>query len=207
MRNRFQQGTLQKIRGAWVARYRQDGKRRAQILGQISQMTKSEAPAKLAALVAPVNAKRREVSEKTSFGDFVRDVYLPFYRRKWKRSTAMTNEDRLAHHLTSQFDPCPLGSFDRDKLQAFLDGKSQTLSFSRVDHMRWDLKQIFDMAVAEGNLQRSPATSLFTPRQCRRASVRVMTMEEVRLMFRVLEVRERLIAKLVILAGKVRASD
>jgi integrase len=113
----------------------------------------------------------------------------------------MTNEDRLAHHLTSQFDPCPLASFDRDKLQAFLDGNKQTLSFSRVDHLRWDLKQIFDMAVAEGNLQRSPATLLFTPRQCRRASVRVMTMEEVRVMFRVLEVRERLIAKLVILAG------
>jgi hypothetical protein len=82
----------------------------------------------------------------------------------------MTNEDRLAHHLTSEFDARLLGSFDLDGLQAFLDRKSQTLSFSVVDHVRWDLKQIFDMAVAEGYLQRTPAALLFTPRECRRAA-------------------------------------
>ena len=32
----------------------------------------------------------------------------------------MTNEDRLAHHLTSEFAPRSLGSFDRDGLQALL---------------------------------------------------------------------------------------
>lgn len=201
MRKRFQKGSLQRVRGEWVARWRQDGKRKAKRLGRISQMTKAEAQTELAALVAPINSKRAEPSERTSFGDFVRDVYLPFYRRKWKRSTVMTNEDRLAHHLTAEFDARLLASFNRDELQALLDRKSQTLSFSVVDHLRWDLKQIFDMAVAEGYLQRSPATLLFTPRECRRTTARVMTVEEVRQMFRVLELRERLIAKLAVLAG------
>ena len=80
-------------------------------------MTKAQAQSELAALVAPLNSKRSEPSERKSFGDFVRNVYLPFYRRKWKRTTTMTNEDRLAHHLTSEFDPKLLGSFDRDELQ------------------------------------------------------------------------------------------
>ena len=142
-----------------------------------------------------------EPSEQSSFGDFVQQVYLPFYRRKWKRSTVMTNEDRLAHHLTSEFGSRSLGSFNRDELQAVLDRKGRTLSFSVVDHLRWDLKQIFDMAVAEGYLRRSPASLLFTPRECRRAVARVMTVEDVRQMFRVLGVRERLIAKLALLAG------
>ena len=201
MRRRFQKGSLQKVRGAWVARWRQEGERRARILGRVSQMTKAQAQSELAAIVAPLNSKRDEPSERKSFGDFVRDVYLPFYRRKWKRSTTMTNEDRLAHHLTSEFDARLLGSFDRDGLQALLDQKSQALSFSVVDHLRWDLKQIFDMAVAEGYLRRSPAALLFTPRECRRAATRVMTVEEVRQLFSVLDVREQLIAKLALLAG------
>jgi integrase len=201
MRKRFQKGSLQKVRGGWVARWRQDGERRARMLGRVSQMTKAQAQFELAAIVAPLNSKRDEPSERKSFGDFVRHVYLPFYRRKWKRSTTMTNEDRLAHHLTSAFDARLLGSFDRDELQALLDRKSATLSFSVVDHLRWDLKQIFDMAVAEGYLKRSPAALLFTPRESRRAATRVMTVEEVRQLLSVLDVREQLIAKLALLAG------
>lgn len=201
MRRRFQKGSLQKVRGAWVARWRQDGERRARMLGRISQVTKAQAQSELAALVAPVNSRRGEPSEQKSFGDFFRDVYLPFYRRKWKRTTTMTNEDRFAHHLTSAFAGRSLGSFSRDELQALLDRKGQTLSFSVVDHLRWDLKQIFDMAVAEGYLQRSPAALLFTPRECRRAATLVMTVENVRQMLSVLDVRERLIARLALLAG------
>jgi integrase len=113
----------------------------------------------------------------------------------------MTNEDRLAHHLTSEFSARPLGSFGRDELQSFLDWKGTALSFSVVDHLRWDLKQIFDMAVAEGYLRRNPALLLFTPRECRRPARRVMTFEEVRSLLAALEVRERLIAKLALLAG------
>ncbi len=57
------------------------------------------------------------------------------------------------------------------------------------------------MAVAEGYLWRNPAALLFTPRECRRAATRVMTVEEVRQLFSVLDVRERLIARLALLAG------
>ena len=201
MRKRFQKGSLQKIRGEWVARWRQDGERKARMLGRVSQMTKAQAQSELAAILAPINSARSEPSEQRGFGDFVEQVYLPFYRRKWKRSTVMTNEDRLAHHLTSEFAPRSLGSFDRDELQALLDRKGTTLSFSVVDHLRWDLKQIFDMAVAEGYLRRNPAVLLFTPRECRRAATRVMTVEDVRQLFSVLDVRERLIARLALLAG------
>jgi hypothetical protein len=43
-----------------------------------------------------------------------------------------------------------LGSLDRDALQGLLDSKAAAgLSFSMVDHLRWDLKQVFEMAVAE----------------------------------------------------------
>src|SRR4029077_15897994 len=87
---------------------------------------------------------------------FLARVFLPFYRRKWKRSTAMTNEDRMNHHLLLEFGSSTLGSFNRDRLLEFLDRKGAAgLSFSTVDHLRWDLKQVFDMAVAEGFILRN----------------------------------------------------
>ncbi len=201
MRRRYQKGSLRKHRGSWVARWWQGGKRKAETLGRISHLTKTQALSRLAAIVGPINNQRDQPSQEKTFSDFVQYVYLPFYRRKWKRTTAMTNEDRLAHHLISEFSDRPLGSFTRDGLQALLDYKGQTLSFSVVDHLRWDLKQIFDMAVAEGYLQRNPAALLFTPRECKRSVARVMTVDDVRRMFRVLDVRGRLVAKLALLAG------
>ena len=88
MRRRFQKGSLRNVNGTWVARWRQDGQRKAQTLGRVSMMTKAQAQSELAALVAPVNDMRSGPSEEYRFSDFVERIFLPFYRRKWKRSTA-----------------------------------------------------------------------------------------------------------------------
>jgi hypothetical protein len=45
----------------------------------------------------------------------------------------------------------------------------ESLSFSTVDHLRWDLKQVFDMAISKGHFERNPAQLLFTPRDAPRA--------------------------------------
>lgn len=202
MRKRFQKGSLQKVDGVWIARWWEDGRRPARTLGLVSKMPKAAAQSELAAILAPINGKSSSPSGACRFVDFVAQVYLPFYRRKWKSSTTKENEGRIAHHLTVEFASRSLRSFSRDELQALLDRKAAlSLSFSVVDHLRWDLNQIFGMAVVEGYLQRNPAALLFTPRECRRATTRVMTVEEVRLYFSVLDVRERLIAKLGVLAG------
>jgi integrase len=63
------------------------------------------------------------------------------------------------------------------------------------------MKQIFDMAVAEGQVVRNPALLLFTPSVARKPVRRAMTIKEVQLCFGALDQRERLIAKLAILAG------
>jgi integrase len=202
MRRRFQKGSLQKVEGFWIARWWEDGRRPARTLGRISKMSKATAQSELAAILAPINGRSSSPSGTCPFGDFVAQVYLPFYRRKWKGSTMEENEGRISHHLTVEFGARSLRSITRDDLQGILDRKAAlNLSFSVVDHLRWDLNQIFAMAVVEGYLHRNPAALLFTPRDCRRAQTRIMTVEEVRLQFSVLDVRERLIAKLGVLAG------
>ena len=104
------------------------------------------------------------------------------------------------HHIVGAFGSRELRSLKRDDLQAFLDTKS-SLSFSTADHLRWDLKQIFDMALAEGIVARHPALLLFTPRQCAQPEHRALSMKEVKLIFAALGLRERLIVKLAVLAG------
>lgn len=86
--------------------------------------------------------------------------------------------------------------------QDLLDRKAEVgLSYSVVAHLRWDLRQIFRMGVTEQYLDRNPAELLFVPKEARRAETRRMTLEEVRQLFSVLGLRERVIAGLAVLAG------
>jgi hypothetical protein len=174
-RRRHQQGSLKVVRGRWIAQWWEDGHRRNKVLGRVPSITKSKALDELAVILASVNSTQQAPSDRFTFGDFVNHVYLPFYRRKWKNSTAACNLDRLKHHLTCEFDGRTLGSFTRTELQDFLDRKAARLSFSTVDHLRWDLKQIFDMAVAEDYLRKNPATLLFTPNRAKRTTQSVIT--------------------------------
>lgn len=172
------------------------------MVGSIKDMTKTKAREEVAKIVAAERAKR-EANRVWRFGEFVEHVYFPYYSRKWKDSTRDNNVNRVSVHLVSEFRERELPSFRRDELQDLLDAKAKRdgLSFSVVAHLRWDMKQIFDMAVAEGQVVRNPALLLFTPREAKKPVRRAMTIPEVRICFSALGQRERLIAKFAILAG------
>jgi integrase len=202
MRRRYQQGSLSKVDGNWIAQWWEDGHRRKRTLGRVSTVRKAEAQTALDAILAPINARASAPSPSTTWGEFVKLTYLPFYSRKWKDSTRESNEDRFRVHFTPMFEQKKLGSFTRDELQDMLDAKAQTgLSYSVVAHLRWDLRQVLRMAVQEGHLLRNPAELLFIPRDAKRPEHTAMTLKEVQLCFAALEPRERLVAKLAILAG------
>src|SRR5690242_8116574 len=98
MRQRFQNGCVRKSKDGryWVGQWRENGKLKSRVLGKTSKMTKSKAREKLAAILKEVNERLTYVVEAdVNLKDFVEKVYMPFYKRKWKGSTAMTNEDRV----------------------------------------------------------------------------------------------------------------
>ena len=99
MRKRFQQGSLTKVDGKWIAQWWEDGHRRKRTLGTVSAMTKTDARTEIGAILAPINARSVSASASAKFGEFVNNIYLPFYRRKWKQSSADTNEERLRIYL------------------------------------------------------------------------------------------------------------
>jgi integrase len=198
---RYQTGGIKKQRGRWVGMWWVDGRRKSRVLGFVNKMSKSAAREAVNKIVSEENARRQE-DKIWRFGEFVELVYFPYYSRKWKQSTRENNVNRVNVHLVSAFGERELTGFRRDELQDLLDRKVKDgLSFSVVDHLRWDMKQVFDMAVAEGRIERNPALLLFTPRDAKKPVRRVMTMSEVQICFGALDQRERLIAKLAVIAG------
>ena len=179
-----------------------EGKRKSKVLGFIKEMTK-QSPRGGRKDRRRENGPSAKENRAWKFGEFVEHVYFPYYSRKWKDSTRENNVNRISVHLVAPFGDRELSSFRRDELQDLLDlkAKKDGLSFSVVDHLRWDMKQIFDMAVAEGQVVRNPALLLFTPKEAKKPVRRAMTIREVQLCFGALDQRERLIAKLAILAG------
>ena len=100
-----------------------------------------------------------------------------------------------------QFKECALDAVRRDTLQDFLDAKAATFSNSLVSKLRWDLKQIFTMAQAEGLTERNPAQLLSIPKVEKRPNRAVMMSAQIGACLAALNSREQLIVKFAVLAG------
>jgi integrase len=186
----------------WVVLYWERGARKYATLGVRSKMSKGDAQHKQAEFMKEVNARRESAPDPDiSFGDFLEGVALPFLRSKWKRSTTATTESRIRHHLLGELRGAKLQSITLKTLQAFLTGKAATLSRSVVAHLRWDLRAIFRLAVAEGYIQRDPTPALFTPKEAKTGIARVMTRKEAEQHINALDLRERVIDYLALFIG------
>src|SRR5437899_3751126 len=104
MRKRYQQGSVTKSSDGryWIGKYREDGRHKTKLLGKIREITKSEAQEKFAEFLKPL-AEIDLSPDDLTLKSFVEDVYFPFYQRKWKASTLMTNKDRIQREIVAQF--------------------------------------------------------------------------------------------------------
>lgn len=200
---RRQTGSLRKRKSGgitvWLGLWYENGHRRAKTLGPASTMNKTAAQTALAAIVQRINEKNG-LAEYT-LKNFAQGIVYPWYERQWKASTKQTTEDRINRHILAALGEKPLSWFTRDKLQDLLDTIATAgRSPSTVAHVRWDLQQLFRMAVNEGILARNPAELLHIPRGKRRNRP-VLTAPQLQLAINALQLRERLIVKLAGVCG------
>lgn len=189
-------------RKMWILQYREGGSKKYHTIGLYAKMTKSDAQQKQAEFMKEVNAKAAIAPDPDiTFGDFLEGVALPFLRPKWKGSTRDTTENRIRHHLLGEFGQEKLAGLALKRLQAFLSLKAETLSKSVVAHLRWDLRAIFRLAVAEGYVERDPTPALFTPKEAKVGIKRVMNRKEAQIHINALPLRERVIDHLALFAG------
>jgi integrase len=205
-RRRFQRGSLQRRQSAgllhWIGFWWDSGRRRSRILGPCSSMSRTQALTELAKTLEPINANAGEPSRRWTVREWTKEVFLPFIRHKWKLSTASTTGDRIRRHIIGDLGSLELNSVTRDLLQRYLEQKAAVdLSFSVVDHLRWDLRAIFRLAVQDQLIATNPAEMLFTPAAASRPSRRVLCAEQVQLILDVLDLRERLFVHLALFSG------
>ncbi|MFZ0592258.1 MAG: tyrosine-type recombinase/integrase [Bryobacteraceae bacterium] len=206
-RKRFQRGNItpRKRNGKnyWLAQWREDGIHRTKELGLCSKITRLNAEAMLQEILKPINEgiERRE-SAKFTFEQFVETAYLPVFERKWKSSTADTETPRIRFHLVRGLGDKLMRNITREDMQQLLDETAKNCGRSVVDHLRFRLRSIFELALSEGAVDRNPATTLFTPRQFKAGRVRkVLTPDQSQTMLRVFDLRERVIARLATWEG------
>lgn len=204
---RFQQGSVTRSsdRRYWVVKYRIGDQHKTKILGKVKEMSKSEAREKAVNVMKPVNEGAGPVSQIT-LKYFVENHFLPFYRKHvWKRLTDQSRTDSIQLHIVGPLGARILSEMTREEMQALLDERKH-LSYSFVDHLRWDLKQIFSLAVTDGAIESSPIYAdgklfLFVPKECKKPARPAMTFDQAKLAFSILDLRERLILKLGVLSG------
>jgi integrase len=166
-------------------------------------MSPIEAQIALAEILRPINEGARGASVAPyTFGRFVNEVYLPHCRRTWKASTAYTSENIVKVHLLPELADRLLTSVNRPEMQDLLEAKARLLTKSGVSHIRWYLNAIFKLALSDGVIKNNPAAELRVPSHCKAGrTIRALTEEEVNEYLDVLELRERLMARLAVFEG------
>jgi integrase len=170
----------------------------------MADLTKSQAEQSQAAFMRTMNGGDEPEPGRTRpllVTEFVNQVYLPFQRGKWKGSTAETSEQRIRTHIIQDLGNQQMEVFTPRTLQAFLEEKAPTSSFSLVDHLRWDLSSIFEMAVAERVIAANPATRLYTPSAAKKGACPTMNATDVEMALNAVELREKVILHLAIFSG------
>jgi integrase len=206
-RKRFQRGSLttrkRSGKSYWFAQWREEGRPRTKEIGLCSKMTKITAEGILQDILKPVNeGVERSVSKELTFESFVELTYLPVYKGKWKNSTAMTEENRIQVHLVGTLGEKRMRSITREQLQELLECKAKQCGHSMVDHMRFRLRSIFELAMSERVVEFNPARSLFTPRKCQPGRPRrVLTPCQAGALVQLLGPREGVIARLATWEG------
>jgi hypothetical protein len=106
-RRRYQKGSLQARRHGkkrlWVVQYYDaDGHHRYHTLGRMADLNKSQAQEEQVAFMRTINGgdeiEPQEI-RPVLVSEFVNQVYLPFQRGKWKKSTKGTSENRIMFHI------------------------------------------------------------------------------------------------------------
>jgi integrase len=87
-------------------------------------------------------------------------------------------------------------------MQDLLEAKARTLGCSMVGHLRWHLNGIFKLAVSDGAIDHNPAAELRIPKHCKRGrSVRPLNEDDAIEYLGVLDLQERLMARLTLIDG------
>src|SRR5688572_9061273 len=148
----FKRGTRKKV---WVARWREwvkdeDGalKRvlRSEILGAVSELTKSDAKERLRQKLGS-NQSKKDIATDITFKVFVERWWKPAMLPGYKVSTRFQAEQALKNYLIPKFGDSRLSDIKKPDVQAFLGGLLDHLSPDTVHGIHRYLRRILSCAL------------------------------------------------------------
>jgi integrase len=205
-RKRHQAGSVQQRRRggklAWVGLYR-DALGKRCITALDGAKTRSQALSRMAEFLVPINKEREQRKDANmTLAEYAEKVYIPHKENgRWKASTAITSAQQIQQYIVKgSIGETPLSELNREAMQTFLNGLGN-VSASVVNHLRFHLKAICRLAVADGLMARNQAEALYTPRTCALPDKPVMSAVQVSQALAALDIRERAFCRLAIYAG------
>jgi len=171
-RTRNQKGTITlTTNGSWEISYyvyltdpvAQKPKRhhRSRVVGHKSSMRKIDAEQILRQELELANAgpRSRPADDTITFGEWMRNVYVPMRAANWRAATRRTNEDYLKCHICPAFEHVQLKDISKFNVQMLFnrmakDGYSYTVAHHVRDLIKAGLAEAVDQAVMERNVAR-----------------------------------------------------
>jgi len=182
-RRRGQRGSVRIESGSWYGYFntRRDNpttgervrKQQCVRLGPKSALTKFDAYKELAKHMLRAGATNTHIDGSVSLVRFVNERWLPTKSSRWRSFTdergrvsnsSETSAKHILSHILKRFGSMPLQQIDSVALQKWLNELAREHSESLVRHSRYYLRSIFDWAVWEEIIRRSPAKFLTLPR-------------------------------------------
>jgi len=175
---------------------------RAQTLGLKSEFGKKEAERRLQELVdKECNNVTAKASPAVTLEWFVENRCFPLWRERWKASHVTRSEYLIRRYVVGPFAQTPLAEIDRFKLQVHANEIAKIRSKSIVSKFVNWTRAVFDEAVEQDFLIKSPARMLVFPRDLKAENRRALTLAEVERMIASLDGRDGLILRMYLVLG------
>ena len=169
----FRRGTRRKV---WVARWWEDvihtdgtlGRlRRSEVIGTVADFpTRRCAMQALSQRLGSVNSGKARPQSIRTFGDFVKDDWMPVVLPTLKYATQKHYKYMLDVHLVPSFGKRQLRELSREELQSFLSRKLNAgLSWETVHHFKCGLSKILNAAEEWNYITENVAQKTKLPRR------------------------------------------
>ncbi len=205
----FQRGKRQKV---WVARWwedfiRPDGamgrKRRAEVIGTVAELpTRRKAMQILSERLRFINSGSHRPQSARTFGDFVREDWMPVVLPTLKYATQKHYRYLLDVHLLPAFGDRRLSDISREAVQNLVSTKLRSgLSWKTVKHIRAALGRVLGFAEEWGYIVENPTPKTKLPRRAYQPQKSVLTPDEIRLLISSIKEPARSVVQLLVLTG------
>jgi integrase len=205
----FRRGTRRKV---WVARWWEDviqtdgtlGRlRRSEVIGTLADYpTRRRAMQVLSQRLGSINSGKARPQSVRTFGDFVKDDWMPVVLPTLKYATQKHYRYMLDVHLIPAFGKRQLRELTREELQSFLSRKlNRGLSWETVHHFKCGLSKILSAAEEWGCITENVSQKARLPRRQHGAERTVLTPVQVWKLAATLSEPARSITLLLVLTG------